>query len=142
MFKNYKIQMTKEDYKLQMITIQHGLSMTCETLTPVVKRAERIAYKHILPIFFSLGFIGSIFNLVTLFSNSKFTSRLYTYLKALSLYDICFLIFAYSIEANRTITSLNSNKIFISYKYFLGTIIVNGFKSASVYVVVCMTIER
>ena len=116
--------------------------MTCDAHTEVVNRAQKIAYKYIQPIFFSLGFLGSFFNLVTLFSNSKFTSRLYTYLKALSFYDLGFLMFAFSIEANRSITSLNSNKIFISYRYFLGTIIVNGFRSASVYVVVCMTIER
>ena len=98
-------------------------------------------YGVIIQIVFGLGITGSIFNLATLFSDVKFTSRLYTYLKALSVYDLGFLLFAILFDADKIIPTLNSNKRYVWYRYFLGLPINNGFRSASVYVVVCMTID-
>ena len=116
--------------------------MTCDlNTTQVIIRAHQI-YGVIIQIFFGLGIAGSIFNLATLFSDVKFTSRLYTYLKALSVYDLGFLLFAFLVEADKIITILNSNRIYIWCRYFVGLPISNGFRSASVYVVVCMTIDR
>ena len=116
--------------------------MTCDLITPhVIIRAQQI-YGFIIQIFFGFGITGSIFNLATLFSDVKFTSRLYTYLKALSIYDLGFLLFAFLFDADKIIPTLNSNRTYVWCRYFLGLPINNGFRSASVYVVVCMTIDR
>ena len=116
--------------------------MTCDlNTTQVIIRAHQI-YGVIIQIFFGLGITGSIFNLATLFTDVKFTSRLYTYLKALSVYDLGFLLFAFLFEADKIIPTLNSNRRYVWCRYFVGLPISNGFRSASVYVVVCMTIDR
>ena len=103
--------------------------------------AQKI-YGVFIQIIFGLGITGSIFNLATLFSDVKFTSRLYTYMKALSVYDLGFLLFAILFDADKIIPTLNSNKRYVWYRYFLALPINNGFRSASVYVVVYMTIDR
>ena len=116
--------------------------MTCDlNTTQVIIRAHQI-YGVIIQIFFGLGITGSIFNLATLFTDVKFTSRLYTYLKALSVYDLGFLLVAFFYEAEKIIPTLKSNRTYIWSRFVAGLPISNGFRSASVYVILCMTIDR
>ena len=51
------------------------------------------AYTYWAPIFYALGLTGSIASLITL-QSSKFSARIYIYLKALALADLGFLVFA------------------------------------------------
>ena len=53
------------------------------------------AYTYWAPMLYFLGLFGSIASLVTL-QNSKFSARIYVYLRALALSDFFFLAFAIS----------------------------------------------
>ena len=100
-------------------------------------QANKIAYTYCAPILTGFGIAGSIANLITLYTSPKFSARIYTYLKYLSLYDLGFLSFAFSLTYY---IPREGHAEF--YRYLIGTPIVNGFLAASVYVVVCMTIDR
>ena len=100
-------------------------------------QANTIAYTYCAPILTGFGIAGSIANLITLYTSPKFSARIYTYLKYLSLYDLGFLSFAFSLTYY---IPREGHAEF--YRYLIGTPIVNGFLAASVYVVVCMTIDR
>ena len=51
------------------------------------------AYTYWAPVLYFLGLAGSVASLVTL-QSSKFSARIYVYLRALALSDLCFLSFA------------------------------------------------
>ena len=65
-----------------------------------------LAYTYFAPILYALGLTGSIASFVTL-QSSKFSARIYVYLKSLALADFGFLIFAMRLLKLAKIYSLN-----------------------------------
>ena len=57
-------------------------------MTP--ENVQNAAYIYVAPVFYALGYIGCFANLITL-SDKQFSTRIYTYLRALSLADLCFI---------------------------------------------------
>ncbi len=85
-------------------------------------------------------------SLITL-SHKKFSGRLYVYLMALSVADLAFLVFAISIFTNvlNSHSDLDVTKdsyVAFYYRVHFETPIANGFLAASVFIIVCMTLDR
>ena len=111
--------------------------------TDYIHHAKKITYKYFAPSMCAFGIVGAILNLMTLFSDgTRFNTRVYTYFKALSIYDLGFLSFALSVTSYSADPQYNPNHNELFYTYLLGTPIVNAFLSSSVYVVVCLTLDR
>ena len=60
----------------------------------MINNAELIAYGLVAPIIFSIGIIGNLATLATLANTTKFSGRIYTYIRALALSDFSCLIFS------------------------------------------------
>jgi hypothetical protein len=115
-----------------------------QEIEEAICQAEYYAYKYLAPVIFCLGMAGSLANLITLW-HSKFSARIYVYLKALSVSDLGFLSFAIS----KIVDILNSHNVEASqnhdalyYSVHFETPIINGFLSASVFIIICMTLDR
>ena len=86
-------------------------------------------------------------NLITL-QSSKFSARIYVYLRALSLADMGFMIFVIICLDRRTHNMLHTTVDNLAFQYptvlyrIAELPIINGFFAASVFIVVCMTIDR
>ena len=106
--------------------------------------AEKIGYQYFAPFILAIGIIGSLANLITL-SHRKFSGRLYVYLKALSVADLASLSFASSNIINILMhhnTDGSKNYIAIYYMAHFENALINGFLSSSVFIIVCMTLDR
>ena len=58
----------------------------------IIDKAENIGYQVVAPVIFAIGLTGNMATLVTLGNRTKFSGRLYTYLRALAISDLCCLI--------------------------------------------------
>ena len=58
----------------------------------IIDNAENIGYQVVAPVIFAIGLAGNIATLITLGNRTKFSGRLYTYLRALAISDLCCLI--------------------------------------------------
>ena len=109
------------------------------------EKAEKIAYIYVAPLLYFLGLWGCLANLITL-QNKKFRGKLYIYLRGLSLSDLCFITFTIPLLTFRV--QEHENKIhtdhynFVFYQSKIESVLVNGFSSASVFIIVCMTLDR
>ena len=106
------------------------------------------AYTYWAPVLYFLGLFGSIASLVTL-QNSKFSARIYVYLRALALSDFFFLAFAISNctrsfhdEKRATPNKYDESEHSGAFYHLSEIPIINGFLSTSVFIVVCMTLDR
>ena len=89
---------------------------------------------------------GCIASLITL-SHKKFSGRLYVYLMALSIADLAFLVFAVSIFVNKLSkyeveSDGDDNYVAFYYRVHFELPIANSFLAASVFIIVCMTLDR
>ena len=106
------------------------------------------AYTYFAPWSYILGIGGSIASLVTL-QSSKFSARIYVYLRALALSDLAFLAFAignctrrWHEELRDTPNKYNESEYSVAWYDLCEIPIINGFLSTSVFIVVCMTMDR
>ena len=106
------------------------------------------AYTYWAPGLYFLGLAGSVASLVTL-QSSKFSARIYVYLRALALSDLFFLSFAISNctrtfhdEIRDTPNKYDESEHSVAYYHLSEIPIINGFLSTSVFIVVCMTMDR
>lgn len=105
------------------------------------------AYTYWAPLLYVLGLMGSVASLITL-QSSKFSARIYVYLKSLALADLGFLVFAISfctrmLEKAKEFPNVYDESEYSVAVYHLSELpIINGFLSASVFIVVCMTMDR
>jgi hypothetical protein len=106
------------------------------------------AYTYWAPVLYFLGLAGSIASLVTL-QSSKFSARIYVYLRALALSDLFFLSFAISNctrtfhdEIRDTPNKYDESEHSVAFYHLSEIPIINGFLSTSVFIVVCMTMDR
>ena len=113
-----------------------------------INKAQIYAYTHWAPLFYILGLVGSIASLITL-QSSKFSARIYIYLKSLALADLGFLIFAISNMSTRVLeesksgpTRYDESEYSVAIYHLSELPIINGFLSSSVFIVVCMTMDR
>ena len=60
----------------------------------VIDNATFIGYGLVAPVIFAVGLTGNIATLVTLSNRTKFSGRIYTYLRALAMSDLGCLIFS------------------------------------------------
>ena len=58
----------------------------------IIDNANIIAYGVIAPLIVAIGLIGNLATLVTLANRTKFSGRIYTYIRALALSDLACLI--------------------------------------------------
>ena len=107
-----------------------------------------ITYLYFAPLLYTLGLAGSIASLVTL-QSSQFSARIYVYLRALALSDLAFLAFAigncartYQDEKRDTPNKYDESEYSVAYYHLSENPIINGFLSTSVFIVVCMTMDR
>ena len=61
-----------------------------------IELANTIGYRYIAPVIFTIGLSGNVLILIILSNRKKFSSRIYTYLRALAITDIICLSFAVS----------------------------------------------
>ena len=73
----------------------------------VIYWVQLVGYLFIAPIFFLMGVIGSVINLIVL-SGPGFNSNLYFYLRALSVSDLSFLISAAVVLSNVLLSYINN----------------------------------
>ena len=111
----------------------------------MLEKAEKIAYIYVAPILYFLGLLGCIANLITL-QNKKFRGKLYVYLRGLSLSDLCFITFTiplltFRVQSNEDICHTDHEN-FVFYQSKIELVLINGFSSTSVFIVVCMTLDR
>ena len=122
-----------------------GEIMTYDELN-TYEKLQYDAYLCVAPVFYGLGYFGCIFNLITLSNHQKFRSRIYTYLRALSLADIGYITFIIPLYAFRVQESLGTSdkddKGAMKYHIFAEIPLANGFSAASVFIVLCMTVDR
>ena len=85
-----------------------GEMMTYDELN-TYEKLQYDAYLCVAPVFYGLGYFGCIFNLITLSNHQKFRSRIYTYLRALSLADIGYITFIIPLYAFRVQESLGTS---------------------------------
>ena len=108
--------------------------------------AEDIAYKYVAPFLYVLGLSGSLANLVTLHGTSL-SARIYTYLKALSLADLGFITvlipyLTWVANSKNGSEEFQNNYAIATYRLYLELVLINGFVSASVFIVLLMTMDR
>ena len=104
-------------------------------------------YTYVFPVFYTLGLIGCICNL-TILSNKKFSSRTFTYLRAIAFSDICYLCIL--IPYIRFIASkwefpleeTSDNEALMIYHIFVEEPLANAVWSTSGLIILCMTIDR
>ena len=109
------------------------------------EKAEKIAYIYVAPVFYFFGLLGSLANLIIL-QDSKFNGKIYVYLRGLSLSDLCFLsliipFLTFRVQANENVFHSHHYN-FVFYESKLQEAFINGFSSTSVFLVVCMTLDR
>ena len=76
----------------------------------VIYWVQLVGYLFIAPIFFLMGVIGSVINLIVL-SGPGFNSHLYFYLRALSVSDLSFLISAAVVLSNVLLSYINGGDV-------------------------------
>ena len=59
----------------------------------IIHNANLIAYGIVAPVIFAIGLAGNLATLVTLANTTKFSGRIYTYIRALAISDLTCLIF-------------------------------------------------
>ena len=110
-----------------------------------IAKYERVVYGYCAPVFYVLGVFGCVANLLTL-PKKKFSARLYFYLRSLSLSDLIYLLLVIPL-LTRIVKSQNTNPYSDDfhakfYRIFIELELVNGFFTASVFIIVSMTIDR
>lgn len=115
--------------------------MAGKEITPAV---VVLAYQYIAPILYILGLVGSLANLIILHDSSKFSSRFYVYLKSLAVGDLLFIVFIvpYFTRQLSPEKDYSSSWSQLIYQSNFELQIANAFLAASVFIVVCMTIDR
>ena len=112
-----------------------------------IDRAEQVAYKWVAPILCVLGLTGSLASLITL-HGAHFSARIYTYLKALSVADLGFLIVTIPYLDEIANSKQHDDAIgetgFVTavYRIYFELSLINSFVSASVFIVLFMTVDR
>ena len=129
-----------------VLVIPSDRMTTYDELNPHEK-LQYNSYLCVAPVFYGLGYFGSIFNLITLSNHHKFRSRIYTYLRALSLADIGYITFLIPLLAFRVQESLDTaghrdSPSAMKYHIFAEIPLANGFSAASVFMVLSMTVDR
>lgn len=109
------------------------------------EKAEKIAYIYVAPVFYFFGLFGSLANLIIL-QDQKFNGKIYVYLRGLSLSDLCFLsliipFLTFRVQANENVFHSHHYN-FVFYESKLQEAFINGFSTTSVFLVVCMTLDR
>ena len=110
------------------------------------EEAEKIAYFYVSPVFYFFGLSGSLANLFILQDGKKFNGKIYAYLRGLSLSDLCFItlvipFLTFRVQANERILHTHHYN-YVFYVSKLQGPFINGFSSTSVFLVVCMTLDR
>ena len=59
----------------------------------IIENANIVAYGVVAPLIFAIGLAGNLATLVTLANTTKFSGRIYTYIRALALSDLTCIIF-------------------------------------------------
>ena len=59
----------------------------------IIDNANLVAYGVVAPVIFAIGLAGNLATLVTLANTTKFSGRIYTYIRALALSDLTCIIF-------------------------------------------------
>lgn len=109
------------------------------------EKAEKIAYIYVAPVFYFFGLFGSLANLIIL-QDQKFNGKIYVYLRGLSLSDLCFLsliipFLTFRVQANENVFHSHHYN-FVFYESKLQEAFINGFSTTSVFLVVCMKLDR
>ena len=110
------------------------------------EEAEKIAYFYVSPVFYFFGLSGSLANLFILQDSKKFNGKIYAYLRGLSFSDLCFItlvvpFLTFRVQANENVFHSHHYN-FVFYESKLQEAFINGFSSTSVFLVVCMTLDR
>ena len=100
-----------------------------------------VAYGIVANIIVTVGIIGNILNLIVL-SRPKLKGVMYVYLMGLAVSNLCVLIIA--IPALMDIAGLIRSKTFSTafFQAHLEIPLLNSFMAASVYIIICMTVNR
>ena len=106
---------------------------------------QYFAYVYVAPIFYALGYLGCFANLITL-SDKQFSTRIYTYLRALSFADLWFITLVipcmtHLLKDEEGKANVD-DKSTMRYHIYIEVPLTNGFSAASVFIVLCMTIDR
>ena len=107
------------------------------------------AYKYVAPFFYIFGIIGSCACIIIL-QELKFSSKFYTYLKALAICDLFFIVFVISRftrqiseDGMETLTTFPAENLAREiYQNNVEKPLINIFLATSAWIVSCMTIDR
>ena len=104
-------------------------------------------YTYIFPVFYAFGLIGCLLNCITL-NGPKFSTRTFTYLRAIAFSDICFIAihipfmkYLASQEA-KPLAEIAQAKSNMTYHIFVEEPLINAVWSVSGLMILCMTIDR
>ena len=110
-----------------------------------VANLEKVIYGYCAPVLYVLGISGCLANILTL-PKRKFSARLYFYLRSLSISDLIYLCLVIP-NLSRLVQAQSRDPYSANYHAKVYRIVVeleliNGFFTASVFIIVCMTIDR
>lgn len=119
-----------------------GGSVRLDPASDTVETINYVAYNIIAFIIVSVGIVGNILNLVVL-SRPKLKGVMYVYLLGLALSNLCVLITAIpalvDIAGNMDSRHSRATTFFQAH---LEIPLLNSFMAASVYIIICMTVNR
>ena len=113
--------------------------------TDEVAKFEKVVYGYCAPVLYVLGITGCLANILTL-PKRKFSARLYFYLRSLSISDLIYLCLVIPnlsrIVQSQSRDPYSANYHAKVYRIVIELELINGFFTASVFIIVSMTIDR
>lgn len=110
------------------------------SVDPLIAQTRLVAYGVIAPVVITVGMVGNILTILLL-RKPQFRGVTYTYFLALAVSDLLSLFFSISLMVHLVQVATRAYSTAVWYSYF-EILFVNAPMSASVLIVVCVTVDR